>query len=212
VVQVAAPGQLSLMAGALDSLTRLTERGLVGDRRYAVLAAAATPLAVVAPLLNYLPPQRLALEHGLPHKPTMACMRAIQATTEPIRQARDWIARHFAESWTADTLAAMMGLSPPHFRRLFRQQIGKTPMAFRDAIRVRNMVSLLLETTSTVGSVAAQVGWPKADHAIRVFKVAVGLTPAEYRARFAVHTRAQAAPLAYPDPINLYPDPIMFEH
>jgi AraC-like DNA-binding protein len=209
VVDVGAPTERAVLAGALDTLTGLTGSKQIVGRYYSALSAACAPLGLVVPKLRRAPTAAAVRRAGLAREPTMACMAAIRPTAGPVRRAREWIVAHVGERWTVDDLASEVGVSASHFSRLFRQQMGKTPVAFRDAVRVRRMAGLLLGTDRTVGAIAAEVGWVKADHAIRVFQRAVGVTPARYRASFRSRLRE---PGRYPDPVDLYPDPITFEH
>jgi AraC-like DNA-binding protein len=209
VIHVGSPVERALMAKTLDTLTGLTETKEIVGQYYSALSAASAVLSLVAPKLKRADTPRPVRRAVLVHEPTMACMATIRPTTGPVRLARKWIVAHVGERWTADDVASIVGVSASHFRRLFRRQMGKTPMAFRDAVRVRRMVGLLLRTDRTVAGIAAEVGWVKADQAIRVFQRAVGVTPSRYRESFRSRLRE---PGRYPDPIDSYPDPITFEH
>jgi AraC-like DNA-binding protein len=208
VVTVGEGAEFHLMREALTDFTRLVAERQVLGRYYRALSAATAVLGVIVPKLDRRTAGRIELQSGLAHRPTLACMGAIRPTREEIRRAREWIVQHFAEQFTVVELAKMAGLSHQQFSRRFRQEIGKTPMTFRDAVRVRQMVFLLIESSLTVAQVASKVGWRKTDHAIRVFNRAVGVTPAVYRKRYCDHLSVDR----YPDAQTPYPDPLVFEH
>jgi len=53
-----------------------------------------------------------------------------------IRLIADYIALNFNQSFTIDTLAALVGLSPARLSALFKQQTGSTMLSFRDERRM----------------------------------------------------------------------------
>jgi transcriptional regulator GlxA family with amidase domain len=107
-----------------------------------------------------------------------------------------------------DWLAGQVCLSRAQLHRLFTDQMGKTPRAYRDGLRVQAMVRLLAETDLPVADVACRAGWSP-DRAATVFKEAVGMTPGTYREMF--HRRAGAA--SDPQDRVMFPaDLLVFEH
>ena len=82
-------------------------------------------------------------------------------------------------------LAARAGLSPRHFARLFRQEVGTTPAAWVEEARVAAARRLLDAGRDTPKRVAALCGFAGADTLRRAFARRVGVTPADYRKRFA---------------------------
>ncbi|MDR2566703.1 MAG: AraC family transcriptional regulator [Bifidobacteriaceae bacterium] len=208
VVTVGEGAEFDIIREALSDFAQLVSDRQVLARYYRALSGATAVLGVVVPKLSRRTAESIQRQAELARRPTLACMAAIRPTREEIRRAREWIVRHFSEQFTVAELAKMTGLSRQQFSRRFRQEIGKTPMTFRDAVRVRQMVFLLIESSLTVAQVTRKVGWGKTDHAIRVFKAAVGVTPAVYRKRFCDHLSTDR----YPDAQASYPDPLVFEH
>jgi AraC-like DNA-binding protein len=208
VVQIEGPAGERLLAHSLDTLTRITEGQNVRGSYYEALSAATAPLAQAVPKLRRDEGPIQGAPAGLSRRATMACMASIRPTRPEVNRAREWIVEHSAEKFSVGTLARMASLSPQQFSQVFRDEVGKTPMTFRDCVRVRNMVHLLIETSLGVGVIARRVGWAKTSHAIRVFSEAVGVTPAVYRERFCAHLEADRCP----DPLVPYPDPLVFGH
>lgn len=79
-------------------------------------------------------------------------------------------------------LAARAGLSPRHFVRLFRQEIGVTPAEWVETVRVET-ARQKLEAGERPKQVAAACGFGDVDTFRRAFRRRVGVTPAEYRRR-----------------------------
>lgn len=97
-----------------------------------------------------------------------------------------WVADNLALPHSVDSLAAQAGISPRHFARLFSAEVGETPAAWVEALRISAARTLLEEDGDAPKQVAAKVGFASADTLRRAFVKHVGITPAEYRKRFHV--------------------------
>ena len=95
-----------------------------------------------------------------------------------------WVADNLALPHSVESLAAQAGISPRHFARLFATEIGETPAAWVEALRVSVARTLLEEDGDAPKQVAAKTGFANADTLRRAFMKHVGITPAEYRKRF----------------------------
>lgn len=91
-----------------------------------------------------------------------------------------------AADCSLDTLAAVAGLSPYHFLRLFRALTGQTPRQHVIAARLRTAALALRTTTAPVLSIALAAGFGDASHFHATFLRAFALSPAAYRRRHAV--------------------------
>ncbi|NIF24829.1 helix-turn-helix domain-containing protein [Pantoea sp. Tr-811] len=85
------------------------------------------------------------------------------------------------------SLAARVGLSPRHFARVFQHDVGMTPAAWVELARVNAARARLEGGREPPKQVAALCGFANADTLRRAFVRHVGVTPAEYRKRFAQH-------------------------
>jgi transcriptional regulator GlxA family with amidase domain len=113
-----------------------------------------------------------------------AQLRAQRASRDPLREVQGWIGEHPAEDHSVDRLAARASMSPRHFARVFRAEVGCTPAAYVEQVRVE-VVRRLLETTSeAVDAIAATAGFGTAETLRRAFARRVGASPTEYRDRF----------------------------
>jgi AraC-like DNA-binding protein len=109
--------------------------------------------------------------------PTPSPTRPEHAAT---RLARDFIEGQYADDLSLDALASLVGLSPYHFLRVFRREIGLPPHAYLDQTRVRHAKRLLAEGTA-IADVAALTGFADQSHLTRRFKRLVGVTPGQYQ-------------------------------
>ncbi|MDI5930237.1 helix-turn-helix domain-containing protein [Rhizobium leguminosarum] len=78
-------------------------------------------------------------------------------------------------------LAALAGLSVPHFCRAFRQTLGCPPYTFIIRRRVERAKEYLRQSSMTVTDVALVCGFSSSSHFSNVFRREVGTTPGEYR-------------------------------
>lgn len=78
-------------------------------------------------------------------------------------------------------LAAVAHLSEAHFARVFRQEVGTTPMGYLNRLRIARACELLDRTDLNVGEVGRAVGLPAPSHFSRVFKALQGVSPRAYR-------------------------------
>lgn len=96
-----------------------------------------------------------------------------------------WVVDNLALPHSVSSLAEHAGISPRHFARLFCSEVGETPAAWVEGMRV-SAARKLLEDGDAPKQVAAKTGFANADTLRRAFVKHVGITPAEYRKRFHV--------------------------
>jgi transcriptional regulator GlxA family with amidase domain len=107
-----------------------------------------------------------------------------------LRDAQRYAVEHLAADLTVQTLAARAHMSPRHFARSFRDEVGLTPARYVERLRLEAARRRLEEGDEPVAAVAAVCGFGTAETMRRAFLRALGVSPAEYRRRF--HTSAAA--------------------
>ena len=107
--------------------------------------------------------------------------RERETNLTPLMPALSYIRQHFTEEVYMEALAAMCHLSPTHFRRLFQQQIGTTPLDFLHQARIAASCTLLLTTGASVADIAAQVGYVSLSCFNRHFLRIMGAAPNKWR-------------------------------
>lgn len=88
------------------------------------------------------------------------------------------------ENWTIEKESKRMALSPVHFRRLFKQQIGTPPNQYVIQARLRKASVYLRTTQKTVKEVSNLVGYDDIYYFSKLFKQHYQLPPATYRKRY----------------------------
>ncbi|UXY51563.1 helix-turn-helix transcriptional regulator [Pseudomonas tohonis] len=98
--------------------------------------------------------------------------------------AREMLAARLASPPSLEELAALVGLSPFHFARVFRRATGLPPHAWLKQRRLEQARALLREGCAPL-PVAMQLGFADQSHLTRQFKQAYGVGPGEYRSACA---------------------------
>lgn len=84
-------------------------------------------------------------------------------------------------------IARLLGLTRDHLGRLFRAQVGETPMAFFQRRRLHFVSRVLLNSDLALAEVALRYGYSDEAHMCRVFREGMRMTPREFRRKFASH-------------------------
>ena len=110
---------------------------------------------------------------------------AVPAGRAALQELQRWVAANPALDHSVTNLAKRMDLSPRHFSRMFRSEVGMTPATWVEEARVSAARRLLEQGQEAPKQVAVHCGFADADTLRRAFRRHVGVTPAEYRKRFA---------------------------
>jgi transcriptional regulator GlxA family with amidase domain len=113
-----------------------------------------------------------------------ATLATQQPDREPLREAQRYALENPAADLSVEAMAARAHLSPRHFARSFRAELGVTPARYVEHVRLEAARRRLEDTSDAVGAVAASCGFGTPETMRRVFLRALGVGPAEYRRRF----------------------------
>lgn len=98
-----------------------------------------------------------------------------------VNRAIQQMSTKLASPWDAASLAAVAGLSPSHFTRLFRRRTGYTPMTYLRRRRIDAARALLADVDLSIKEIAARCGFDDPYHFSKVFHQIDGLSPSVYR-------------------------------
>jgi transcriptional regulator GlxA family with amidase domain len=96
-----------------------------------------------------------------------------------------WISANVGTDLPVDRLAEQVKMSPRSFARHFQQRTGLTPAKAIEKIRIEAAKSMLERGDKAVPVVAAACGFGDEQRMRRAFARQLGVTPAEWRDRFA---------------------------
>lgn len=120
---------------------------------------------------------------------------------QAVERARQMLADCVADNLSLATLAEAAGLSPWQLNRQFSRHLGLPPVAWRNQLRVVRARQLLAGGHSPA-STALALGFADQPHLTRVFRQALGITPAAYQ-RSVRSQAGSAAWRAEPEPLLL---------
>jgi AraC-like DNA-binding protein len=100
-----------------------------------------------------------------------------------LKRVMDHVEAHLGEPVGLPELAAIAGLSPFHFSRVFRNQTGSTPYQHVIRRRIARAKELLSDPAMPIGEVARACGFSSQSHFTAAFTRATGVSPAKFRAR-----------------------------
>jgi transcriptional regulator GlxA family with amidase domain len=86
--------------------------------------------------------------------------------------------------WTVAEMCDQVRLSMPHFLKLFRSEVGTSPMKYLREKRLDTAIHLIETTFLQVKEVCFQVGYSTESKFASDFKTRFGHTPSEYRKQF----------------------------
>lgn len=117
-----------------------------------------------------------------PHRP-----ESETGEEEPGRLAKlsTFVLEHLDESLPVERLAASVATSPRTLSRWCREHLRESPAALVRRLRLEEARRLLAETSLPLKDITARTGLGDASTMWRVFTGLLGVTPAEYRQRFA---------------------------
>lgn len=98
-----------------------------------------------------------------------------------IAPALDYIQQNYMQDFPLGILADVCHLSPTHFRRLFHEQMGVSPMTFLHQMRILESCSLLRSSGISIAEAAGRVGYGSLSSFNRLFARTIGCTPSAWR-------------------------------
>ncbi|MGP3636945.1 GlxA family transcriptional regulator [Streptomyces sp. 24-1644] len=106
------------------------------------------------------------------------------STTRRIEDLRHYIMRHIDEPLTVADLAEHGHIGDRQLTRIFKNELGTTPHAYIESVRVERARNQLESTDATLERVATTCGFGTTDTLVRAFRRRLDTTPTEYRRRF----------------------------
>lgn len=94
--------------------------------------------------------------------------------------AIDYLEKNYIRDVSAPELADMCHLSETHFRRLFKDYSGVSPVTYRNQLRIRLACRLLQSEQYSITEIADQLGFESIYYFSRVFKEIMGESPSKW--------------------------------
>jgi transcriptional regulator GlxA family with amidase domain len=117
-----------------------------------------------------------------------------QSSDALIARCQTWLAEHYAEPAPVGAMIELSGLAERTFARRFALATGMTPIDYVHALRLEEAKQMLERQDDPVEAIALEVGYQDISFFGRLFRRRVGLTPMQYRRRFATLRQVLAKP------------------
>lgn len=88
---------------------------------------------------------------------------------------------NYAQSCNLEKMACMAGMSKAHFCRIFKEQVGMSPVRYHKFIRIQRARLLLHNYSLPVATAAYRVGFHDVSNFNKHFRNFVGVSPSTYR-------------------------------
>lgn len=113
-------------------------------------------------------------QRALLHRPTVV--------SDPrVRRSARLLERSVGEEVSLDAVAREVGLSRPHFFKLFRENVGVTPKLYLNAFRTERAIERLVGTAQPITSIGLDLGFASQASFTRFFGANAGIPPTDYR-------------------------------
>lgn len=103
-----------------------------------------------------------------------------------------YVTNHLERDLSVPALAKRLALSPRQLSRLCQRELGQSPAAIVQRLRLDEARRRLLEPSASVDQVSSSVGFRSADAFRRSFEQRFGLNPSAFRERFKPARRARS--------------------
>ncbi len=124
---------------------------------------------------------QLARLHAVGKNEELPPERAPFGRALDLAAVRRWCEQNRGETPTTRQMAAMMALSPSHFRAVWKKETGTAPTEFLRRLRLERAREALAEKELSVGVIARANGFSDSAHFSRVFSSVYGQSPRAYR-------------------------------
>lgn len=98
-----------------------------------------------------------------------------------VRRSLRLMQENYFEDTQMDEIAREVGLSRPHFFKLFKMQMGITPNLYLNTLRAEHAIDELTTTSKSVTDIGLDLGFASQASFTRFFTSNVGIAPTDYR-------------------------------
>lgn len=101
-----------------------------------------------------------------------------------IRKGIETFCKEWSKNEKIEKYAQLSGVSVTYFYRCFRKWFGKSPVEYRNMLRLSNAESLLRGTDVQIQKIAETIGFEDPFYFCRLFKAVYGVSPKHYRKQY----------------------------
>jgi len=98
-----------------------------------------------------------------------------------IQPAKEYIDTFYMNPISNQELASICGISVTHFRRIFTELHGSSPIEYLNKVRINRAKDMLIYNLYSTDEIARLIGIDDVNYFCRLFKKKVGVTPAQFK-------------------------------
>ena len=109
------------------------------------------------------------------------CSFASSEKRNMVQSIVEYMEKSYKEEISLDTIAKNMYVSPVYISKIFKEEVGDSPINYLIKIRLAKAEELLKESTMSIKAVAKSVGYSDAYHFSKLFKKYYGVSPSQVK-------------------------------
>ena len=102
----------------------------------------------------------------------------------PIQKTKKWLEDNYNKDLKLANISEYVGYSNYYLDRLFKKEVGVSPMEYVRKIRLEKGLILLTTTSKTITTISQEVGFADRRSFVTYFKEKMGVTPNEYKKEY----------------------------
>lgn len=100
--------------------------------------------------------------------------------SKTVQEALSYIENHFEEEISLKDVADYVGITPQHFSKIFKEEIGENYVEWLTNLRIDKAKKYLTAGDRNIKEICYLVGYKDPNYFSRIFKKSVGMSPTEY--------------------------------
>jgi len=99
----------------------------------------------------------------------------------PVHEAVNYMKKNLNRQISLEEIATYVNISPYYFSRIFKSETGYSPVKYTTKLRLNLAMTLLKTTSSSIESIAYEVGYSSSASFINSFVHNIGISPNQFR-------------------------------
>lgn len=117
-------------------------------------------------------------------KPFLDQKKPQNESDQKIKSMMQYVQQHYAEKITVFKIASASYVSERECYRIFRQNLGMTPLEYVKSFRIQQACMMLSDPGLTISYIGQSCGLGSSSYFGKTFRESIGCTPKEYRRRW----------------------------